>query len=174
MIGLAIESSEAGKLLMITAEYTADAYSIQLQMIDGELRRYTDDYGNKMGEVSQGALTAPATPATPEDIVGAWYLNSIEMMGVAVHPSMFDMEITMDLAADNTALLHSSEDGDMPGTWAIQEGQVVISAEDGTDILLALIDGNLCGDMGGAGAVFGREKAEAKPNDDVPAGTDAE
>ena len=74
-IQLAVESTQDGKLLMITAEYTADTYSILAQRADGSLRRYADDAGNQMGEVlPAGASDTPAipsSPAEPDDMAGA-------------------------------------------------------------------------------------------------------
>jgi hypothetical protein len=49
---LASESSETGKLLMVTIEFTADSYSILMHKTSATLRRYTDDAGNKLGEIT--------------------------------------------------------------------------------------------------------------------------
>lgn len=99
------------------------------------------------------------TPAEPDAVIGVWHLSSVEIMGAIMDPSALGMGITMELNADNTALLHSSTEGDMTGTWAIRDGQVLVTAQDGTYILLTLLDGNLCGDLGGAATVFRKEKA---------------
>jgi hypothetical protein len=156
VIQLATDSSQEGKVLAMTAEYTTGAYSIKVQITDGTLRRFTDNNGNKWGEILRaGAASVTVTPAEPGDVVGSWRLNSVMMMGMAMDPSELGMEMTMELNADYTALLHSSVDGDIKGTWAIKDGQVIISADDGTDGVFVLKDGNLCDDQ--SGMVFGKE-----------------
>lgn len=160
MILLATESAQDGKLLMVTAEYTTGAYSVLTQRSDGTLRRYTDGDGNKMGEILH-ADAPTASAAKPDDIMGIWYLNSVEMMGLSMHPSELDMEMTMELFADNTAHLYSSTNGDTKGTWAIQDGRVIVSVDNGTDVVFTLMDGNLCEEE--IGMVFGKDKAEADP-----------
>lgn len=50
MVQVATESGETGKLLMITADFTTDTYSILLRKTDGTLTRHTD--GSELGEVT--------------------------------------------------------------------------------------------------------------------------
>jgi hypothetical protein len=53
-------------------------------------------------------------------------------------------------------------DDDMPGSWAIQDGRVTITSQDGTAVVLALIDGELCGEMqDGTTMIFSKEQTEA-------------
>jgi len=115
------------------------------------------------------ALAAP----DPNDILGIWYLNSLETEGMTLNPADFGMEMTMEFNADSTALLQSPGEEDMASTWAINGDQIVVSAEDGTDITLALIDGNLCGDMDEVKMVFGREKVEGASVEIAPVLTDS-
>lgn len=161
MILLATKSAQDGKLLMVTAEYTDDAYSVLMQRADGTLRRYTDGDGNKLGEILHADARA-ATAAQPDDIIGVWYLNSVEMMGMSMHPSELDLEMSMEFFADNTASLYSSTYRDTKGSWAIQDGRIIVSPENGTDVVFTLMDGNLCDDQ--IGMVFGKEKEEVGSN----------
>jgi tetratricopeptide (TPR) repeat protein len=100
----------------------------------------------KQNAATVGAQAA-SIPAEPGDIVGVWRLSSVEMGGVSYNASDIGVEVTMKLNADETAVLNSSVDDDMPGSWAIQDGRVTITSQDGTAVVLALIDGDLCGEM---------------------------
>lgn len=51
-VQFATESTEEGKLLLITAEFDADSYSILAQRADGTLTRYTGEDESGMGEVA--------------------------------------------------------------------------------------------------------------------------
>lgn len=51
-VQLATESAMDGNLLLITAEFDAGSYSIQVQRARGTLTRYTDEAGSGMGEVT--------------------------------------------------------------------------------------------------------------------------
>ena len=159
-IQLAVESVRDGKLLVIICEYSADAYSILSQGTDGTLRRYTDDAGNKMGEIlSVGASDTPAVyPAEPDDIIGVWYLTAVVIEGNTLNPDMLGMQVTMALAEDNTVVLQMTGEEDATGTWAITDGLVVVSANE-TDRIFTLADGKLSAEQDGMRMVLGREKA---------------
>jgi len=97
------------------------------------------------------------------DILGVWYLNSLVYNDTPIDPASIGMEITLVLNEDNTALAQVPEDEDQSGSWAIVDGQVVVSVGEGDEMALTLVAGDLVADMGDGTMIFGRERAEAEP-----------
>jgi len=180
-IQLAHEATQDGKLLIVTCEYTAHAYSIRTHSADAALKRNTDDAGNKWGEIISGgasdtlaATSAPAastTPAEPDDIVGVWYLTEVVLAGSSMSPDQIGMQVTMTLADDSTAVLQISGEEDEIGVWVIADGLVVVTVNE--DRVFALSDGNLSAEQDGMKMVFGKEKTEGEAFVLAPVRTDS-
>jgi len=83
----------------------------------------------------------------PADIVGTWYLSTLEFGDTVVVPAEHDMEIVFVLYEDFTALARATYDEDAEGTWGIVDGRVALILADEDDgyfkVTLTLIDGNL-------------------------------
>jgi len=115
-------------------------------------------------------LCAGALALEAADIVGTWYLNLLEGDGMSVNPAVLGMEMAITLNEDNTADMQMSGQEGTHGTWAIVDGQLIVTVdEDG--LAFALVDGDLVGEEGDMKMIFGREKAEAEGAS--PARTDA-
>lgn len=119
-----------------------------------------------------GALAASAPE--PSEVVGTWYLNSMEVGGATMTPEMIGFEMTMTLNEDYSANMHVTGSEDTTVTWAITNGQVTVSS-DGEEQVFDLVDGNLIMEAEGTKMVFGKEKGAAgsATADIAPVRTDA-
>lgn len=93
------------------------------------------------------------------DAVGTWYLNVIEMNGASISPETMDMEMTMTLNEDGSAILVASGQDDATSTWKIENSELLV--DDGVTVsTMTLVDDALVTDMYGMTMTFGKEKAE--------------
>lgn len=122
--------------------------------------------------VTLAMLCAGALALEPGDVLGAWYLNGMEAEGFSVSPSALGMDITLVLNEDNTAAMQMPGQEDAAGTWAIADGQLVVTV-DGDGLALSLVDGDLVAEEDGMKMIFGKEKVDAEPVEASPARTDA-
>ena len=110
----------------------------------------------------------------PSEIIGQWYLNSIVMGDTPINPADFGMDMTMVLSEDNTVRMQMAGEEDQAGTWAIVDGQAVLSVgESDDDLIFTLADGILTAEQEDMMMVFGREKEETETIEIAPVRVDA-
>lgn len=81
--------------------------------------------------------------ADSADVVGVWYLDEIITDGVVLNPSLFEMDMTLELLTDGTAR-RMTQSADETGTWAMN-GQSVVFTLAGSTETFTLEDGKLTG-----------------------------
>lgn len=93
------------------------------------------------------------------DVVGTWYLNSLEMEGTALNPHDLGIDMTITFAEDGNATIATANEEDEVATWVIENDAVTLTASDEEAITLALDGETLVYDMGAEGKmVYGKEK----------------
>lgn len=106
-------------------------------------------------------LTAMALEAA--DVVGTWYINSVEMNGATMNPATLGVEMTFTLNEDGTVqmiAMGTEESGD----WTLEGDTVMVDG-----VAFTLADGNLTGEIqAGLVAVFGQEQATAEAYEGAP------
>lgn len=81
--------------------------------------------------------------ADSADAVGVWYLDEIITDGVVLNPSLFEMDMTLELLTDGTAR-RMTQTADETGTWAMN-GQSVVFTLAGSTETFTLENGKLTG-----------------------------
>ncbi|MBP3636335.1 MAG: hypothetical protein J6K13_02105 [Clostridia bacterium] len=81
--------------------------------------------------------------ADSADVVGVWYLDEIITDGVVLNPSLFEMDMTLELLTDGTAR-RMTQTADETGTWAMN-GQSVVFSLAGSTETFTLENGKLTG-----------------------------
>ena len=95
------------------------------------------------------------------DVTGAWYLNVIESEGVQLDPALLGSELTLTLNADGSAELESFGETGF-ANWYMENGNVIISYEDGQTMTACPDNGNLVIDEAESDMtmILGRQKQE--------------
>ena len=102
--------------------------------------------------------------AEATDVVGDWYLTEVQMGEDAMPPSALGMEMTITLNKDGTALIVTSygeEAEEEADTWALADGVITFTAEEGEAQQFLMEDGLLKYDIGGTYMIFSQEAPEA-------------
>lgn len=106
-------------------------------------------------------ICAPAL-AAPEagDVIGEWFLISMEMEGLTINPASFGLEMSLALSDGGEASLFATGEDVMIGTWSIEGGQVIVDAGDAlafdyTD------EGKLVCDQDGSKLYFSRDQSDS-------------
>ena len=97
-------------------------------------------------------LQADANAAS-YDYVGAWVLNSVEVMGIAMDPGMVGLGGDMMLYEDGTCVL-TMLDESQEGTWAVTETGIATTDADGVVDAFMLVNGQLVIEQSGMKLVF--------------------
>ncbi len=106
--------------------------------------------------VITGMLSMNVAAATTEDIIGTWYLNVMSYEGAEMDPAAFDMEVTLEIKEDGTAVavFNGEEETD---AWTL-DGDTLKMEMQGDATEFQYEDGYLIVDQDGVGMKFGKEK----------------
>lgn len=77
--------------------------------------------------------------AEAEDVTGEWLLSAIRADGIDMAPSVFGVEISMNLNADGSATVYSSEN-ELPANWSFEDGKYTVSYGDDPLVLIYVDD----------------------------------
>ena len=120
-------------------------------------------------------LVGAVALAEAADLTGTWYLNELNLDGVALSPASMGLEMTIVLNEDGTTTATYEGEGESEtgeGTWSVDGDVITITIED-DPYDFTLVDGNLVSDDEDMGMTFGREKVEGETYEPAPAKEDA-
>ena len=130
------------------------------------------------GETPEVAQEPEATPNAPEatpdatavsddaetsmanEIIGIWYLISIEEEGSTLNPVSAGVEMTLTFNEDKTMSMQSTIEDTQEGSWVIEDGKLIATL-DGVTSTYELNDGVLTLYEGGSILYFSREQSSA-------------
>lgn len=112
---------------------------------------------------------ACASFVAAEDVTGTWYLIEMTSEGISLDPSMFGIEMTLELFASGTATMSAMGES-ASGTWVMEGNTVVVTLDDTVLRLDYTLDGSLAGESDGVGLKFQRTgSASYEPSAEVNA-----
>ena len=113
------------------------------------------------------ALCLGVAAAETADVTGTWYLNEV-LMGedMSIVPAVLNLEMTMTLNADYSAVLEVNGSADEEATWAVVDGSVVVTSQ-GEPQAFVLEGDCLVAAQDEMKIILGREKIEVGINADA-------
>ena len=104
-----------------------------------------------------------AQAADVADILGTWYMTSLEMEGMSINPASMGMEMVFVFNEDGTVTLQATDEEDETAFWTLDGDTVTIASGEGDDETMALVyaEEQLLIQEEGVTMILGREPAEA-------------